>query len=105
MSERKSGDQRGRRLFDLRSMIGGLLVLYGVVLVIVGLTDGPAEIARASGIRINLWTGIGMLVVGLLFLAWQRFGGEDSRTGQSQSQLSEEIEAETREQPGEEPRG
>ena len=60
------------KLFDLRILIGGLFSLYGVVLIIAGLVDGPAEIQKAAGIRINLWMGIGMLVLGLLFLLWWR---------------------------------
>jgi hypothetical protein len=61
---------RGARLFDIRRLIGILFVVYGIVLVIVGLTDGKAEIAKASGVHINLWTGLGMLVFGILMLIW-----------------------------------
>jgi hypothetical protein len=60
------------RLFDLRYLIGGLMGVYGIVLIIVGLADSDAELRKASGIRINLWMGIGMLVLGLLFLLWAR---------------------------------
>lgn len=58
------------RIFDLRRIIGGLFVLYGVIVTITGLTDGHAEIDKAEGININLWTGLGMLLLGLFFLAW-----------------------------------
>lgn len=58
------------RLFDVRRIIGGLFVIYGLVVGIIGLTDGPSEIRKAEGVNINLWTGIGMLVLGLLFLLW-----------------------------------
>ncbi|MFJ8947339.1 hypothetical protein ACIRG4_29565 [Streptomyces sp. NPDC102395] len=58
------------RIFDLRRIIGGLFVLYGVILMITGLTDTDAEIDKAQGININLWTGLGMLLLGLFFLAW-----------------------------------
>jgi drug/metabolite transporter (DMT)-like permease len=61
-----------QRLFDLRYVIGALLGLYGVVLVIRGLLDGPEQLARAAGISINLWTGIGLLVVAVVFLVWAR---------------------------------
>jgi drug/metabolite transporter (DMT)-like permease len=63
---------RMQRLFDLRYVIGALLGVYGVVLVIRGLLDGPEQLARAAGISINLWTGLGLLVVALVFLAWAR---------------------------------
>jgi hypothetical protein len=57
-------------LFDLRRIIGGLFVAYGLLLIILGITDSDAEIARAAGININLWAGLGMLVFGLLMLVW-----------------------------------
>ncbi|WP_445150176.1 hypothetical protein [Baekduia sp. Peel2402] len=63
-------EAQAANLFDLRRIIGGLFVLYGVVLVIVGLGDSDAEIEKAAGVHINLWAGLGMLVMGLLFLAW-----------------------------------
>jgi hypothetical protein len=59
-----------RNLFDLRTIIGGLFTLYGVFLIILGVFDGQAEIDKAAGVRINLWTGLGMLALGLSFLAW-----------------------------------
>jgi hypothetical protein len=62
------------KLFDLRLLIGGLFTLYGVLLIIYSFFDSPAEIAKAAGIHINLWLGIGMLVLGLLFLLWTRLG-------------------------------
>lgn len=58
------------RIFDLRRIIGGLFVLYGVILTITGLTDSDADIDKAQGININLWTGVGMLALGVFFLAW-----------------------------------
>ncbi|HET6506255.1 MAG TPA: hypothetical protein VFG42_05665 [Baekduia sp.] len=63
-------EAQAANLFDLRRIIGGLFVLYGVVLTIVGLGDSQAEVAKAAGVRINLWAGLGMLVLGLLFIAW-----------------------------------
>ncbi|MEU9450596.1 hypothetical protein [Streptomyces sp. NPDC048277] len=58
------------RIFDLRRIIGGLFVLYGVIVTIAGITDSQAEIDKAQGININLWTGIGMLLLGVFFLVW-----------------------------------
>ena len=58
------------RLFDIRRLIGGLFSLYGIVLLIAGLVDGDAAKKQAAGIDINIWTGLGMLVVGILFLVW-----------------------------------
>lgn len=58
------------RLFDIRRIIGGLFTVYGVIVTIAGLTASDAEIAKAQGININLWAGLGMLLLGLFFLVW-----------------------------------
>jgi hypothetical protein len=63
-------EMQAANLFDLRRIIGGMFLLYGTVLTIVGLADGKAEIAKAAGVHINLLAGIGMLVLGALFVAW-----------------------------------
>ena len=60
------------RLFDLRSLIGGLFVLYGIMLTGAGFFTSKANLAKASNININLWMGIAMLVLGVLFLVWWR---------------------------------
>jgi hypothetical protein len=59
------------RLFDVRRVIGGLFVVYGVIVTIVGLTDSKRQIDKAQGVHINLWAGLGMLIFGLLMLLWQ----------------------------------
>ncbi len=58
-------------LFDLRSVIGLLFVVYGVVLTILGIIgETPEELAKAGGIALNLWTGLVMLLGGVIFYAW-----------------------------------
>jgi hypothetical protein len=57
-------------LFDLRRIIGGLFIAWGVLLIILGITDSDAEITRAADVNINLFAGIGMLVFGLLMITW-----------------------------------
>jgi hypothetical protein len=59
-------------LFDLRMVIGGLLVLYGIVLTVMGLLASDAARAKAVGININLWAGLVILAGGAIFLAWAR---------------------------------
>jgi uncharacterized membrane protein len=59
------------RLFDVRLVIGGLFVVYGVIVTVAGLFDNPDEIRKAAGVRINLWTGLAMLALGGFFLLWQ----------------------------------
>ena len=66
------GESAASKLFDLRVLIGGLFTLYGVLLTVYGFFTSDAERAKAAGININLWLGIGMLVLGLLFLLWVR---------------------------------
>ena len=58
-------------LFDLRSVIGLLFVVYGLVLTILGLIgETPEELAKAGGLALNLWTGLAMLIAGIAFYAW-----------------------------------
>ncbi|MFE5137643.1 hypothetical protein ACFRDV_08175 [Streptomyces fagopyri] len=66
--ERKSAT--AARLFDIRRIIGGLFVVYGVIVTVAGLTASDADRAKTQGININLWTGLGMLALGLFFLVW-----------------------------------
>ncbi|MFI7009862.1 hypothetical protein [Streptomyces sp. NPDC050145] len=66
--ERKSAT--AARLFDIRRIIGGLFALYGVIVTIAGITASDADLKKAEGININLWTGLGMLALGLFFLVW-----------------------------------
>src|SRR5215207_11384634 len=72
LPDRNPDDTTASRLFDLRTLIGALFVLYGVLLTIVGLFDSDEEIAKADGIRINLWLGLSMVLLGALFLLWVR---------------------------------
>jgi hypothetical protein len=56
--------------FDIRRIIGGLFLLYGVILVVVGIVSSTAEKNKAAGINVNLWTGLGMFVFGALMVTW-----------------------------------
>jgi hypothetical protein len=69
MSDQPSA-RRAANLFDLRRIIGGLFVVYGVVLTVLGLFDSQEEIDKAAGVNINLWTGVGMLAFGILMIVW-----------------------------------
>ncbi|MEU0844183.1 hypothetical protein ABZ370_32550 [Streptomyces sp. NPDC005962] len=60
------------KTFDIRWLIAALLGLYGTVLTVLGVTDGPAELAKADGIRINLWIGLGLLAVATAFGLWAK---------------------------------
>lgn len=56
--------------FDIRRLIGGLFLLYGLILVVLGLVGSHAVKTKAAGINVDLWTGIGMLVFGALMVFW-----------------------------------
>jgi len=59
-----------RSLFDLRTIIGGLFLVYGVYLTIRGIIDSQAALSMAAGVRINLWTGLFALALGGAFMTW-----------------------------------
>jgi hypothetical protein len=56
--------------FDIRRIIGGLFIVYGVTLTIVGIVGSDEVKNKAAGINVNLWTGLAMLVVGGLMIFW-----------------------------------
>jgi len=60
------------KLFDLRVLIGGLFLLYGVMLTVAGFFTSSKELVKAGNININLWMGLGMLVIAVFFLTWWR---------------------------------
>src|SRR3954453_3168512 len=65
--------QRAANLFDLRRILAGLFFLYGAILTVLGISASDADIRKAAGININLWFGLGMLVLAPHFLAWARW--------------------------------
>ncbi|MGW0860021.1 hypothetical protein [Streptomyces sp. NPDC002690] len=70
VSDLESKSATAARLFDIRRIIGGLFVIYGVIVTIAGINPSDADLKKAQGVNINLWTGLAMLVLGLLFLVW-----------------------------------
>lgn len=56
-------------LFDLRYLIGGLFTVYGIVLIVASFFVSNA---KSGGIAIDLWLGLGMLILGVFFLLWAR---------------------------------
>jgi hypothetical protein len=56
--------------FDIRRIIGGVFLLYGVILVVVGIVGSDEVKNKAAGVNVNLWTGLAMLVVGGLMVFW-----------------------------------
>lgn len=70
ITELEAQSTTAARLFDIRRIIGGLFVLYGIIVTIAGITATDEDIDKAEGVNINLWTGLGMLALGVLFLLW-----------------------------------
>jgi hypothetical protein len=56
--------------FDIRRLIGGLFLLYGLILTAMGIFGSSHVKNKAAGINIDLWAGIGMLVFAALMIAW-----------------------------------
>jgi hypothetical protein len=102
------------KMFDLRMFIGSLFVVFGVIVTLRGFTASQADIAKAAGINLSLWTGLMMLATGIIFVAWtlisppEVFHGhemtEDDLPEQLRHQGLEEIPEHHREPPPDEPR-
>lgn len=78
MSETSSTSTESERphkagAFDVRTFIGALLGLYGVILLLTGwLATDEEALAKSDGVNVNLWTGLGLLVAGAVFVTWAR---------------------------------
>lgn len=72
MTRQNQGSARLRNIaFDLRSILGLLFAVYGIVCTIWGLVaNNSTDSQRSGGINVNLWTGLGMLVVSAAFFTW-----------------------------------
>jgi hypothetical protein len=56
-------------IFDIRNVIGGLMGIYGVILLLMGIF-GDEEGDKTGDVNANLWAGLILLVVGIIFLVW-----------------------------------
>ncbi|MFE7315429.1 hypothetical protein ACFU7T_20455 [Streptomyces sp. NPDC057555] len=95
VSELERRSATATRLFDIRLIIGGLFAVYGVLVTAAGLTASAADLKKAQDININLWTGLGMLALGVSFLVWLKLrptvpppaadlpGGQDAEHGEA----------------------
>ena len=71
---------KAARLFDIRRLIGGLFLIYGVILIVLGLGESDASIAKSADININLYAGISMLIMSACFIAWALWRPLERRT-------------------------
>lgn len=59
--------------FDIRVFIGTLLGLFGLIITVMGLFFFTAhESEKTGGLNANLWAGLVMIAVAILFVIWAR---------------------------------
>ena len=58
-------------VFDIRNLIGGLMGVYGVILLLMGLF-GDQEGDKTGDVNANLWAGVVLLLFAAGMLAWAR---------------------------------
>jgi hypothetical protein len=61
---------RAANRFDIRRIIGGLFILYSLILIALGLFGSAHVKNKAAGINVDLWTGLGMLIFGAIMIFW-----------------------------------
>jgi hypothetical protein len=96
--DQKADIVRSTRRLDLRRILGGLFLLYGVLTTIVGIVNWSTDPVKTGGIHINLWTGLSMLVAGGLFFLWDRLAPVPAEDiiGQAESEEQQKAEGEGR---------
>jgi drug/metabolite transporter (DMT)-like permease len=62
--------KRATNLLDIRRIIGGLLGVYGVILLLAGILGSDADKHKAAGVNINLWVGIALILASAVFWTW-----------------------------------
>ena len=62
--------RHGAGLFDIRNIIGALMALYGLILLVTSFFTSAADKAKADGVNLNLWTGLGLLLTGACLIGW-----------------------------------
>ena len=64
---------------DIRTPIGLMFLILGVLLAGYGLVSDPSLYARSLGINVNLWWGIVLTVFGAIMFALGRGGAKPSK--------------------------
>jgi drug/metabolite transporter (DMT)-like permease len=62
--------ERATNLLDVRKIIGGLLGIYGAILLVAGIVASDADKEKAAGVNVNLWVGIALLLTSAIFWTW-----------------------------------
>ena len=71
MDEPPTSQKHTAGALDIRNIIGGLLGIYGVILMLMGLFGDP-EPEKTGDINANLWAGLALLVVAAGSSTWAR---------------------------------
>jgi hypothetical protein len=71
MADNASTERHTAGALDIRNIIGGLLGVYGVILVLMGLF-GDKELDKTGDVNANLWAGLVMVAVSAVFMIWAR---------------------------------
>ena len=66
----ESGASLAAKLLDLRTFIGSLFIVFGLLVAGRGLLAYPEDIAKSIGKNLNLWLGLACLVFGIAMTAW-----------------------------------
>ncbi len=53
---------------DIRFPIGFMFTLSGLIITVWGFVSSPEIYRKSLNVNVNLWTGLAMLIFGLLFL-------------------------------------
>lgn len=75
MANKETPRRRAAGAFDIRNVIGLLLVLYGLVLVIAAFLLDPGvnpDTGLDKNPMYNTWAGIALLVVAAVFFIWAK---------------------------------
>ena len=56
---------------DIRNIIGALLGVYGVILLVMGIFGDPED-DKTGDVNANLWAGLALIIVSVVFIAWAR---------------------------------
>jgi hypothetical protein len=62
--------EKATSLLDIRKIIGGLLGIYGLLLLGAGLFGSEADKEKAAGVNINLWVALALLLASAIFFGW-----------------------------------
>ena len=55
--------EKATNLLDVRKIIGGLLGIYGLILLLAGIFGSDADKDQAAGVNVNLWVGLALLLL------------------------------------------